>query len=105
MVVETAVSQDELGVSGDEYDTSSKEAFEKFVADVKVFLFFLKIESKFKNDMLHTNYRDLEDDVSELFLALTELLESLLDVGMNGDTGSRLKGDGWLRHTLHDTDK
>ena len=44
MVVETAVSQDELGVSGDEYDTSSKEAFEKFVADVKVFLFFLKIE-------------------------------------------------------------
>ena len=56
MVVETAVSQDELGVSGDEYDTSSKEAFEKFVADVKVFLFFLKIELDLKKDMPHTNY-------------------------------------------------
>ena len=72
MVVETAVSQDELGVSGDEYDTSSKEAFEKFVADVKVFLFFLKIESKFKNDMLHTNYSCIFHE-SITFQNLTEL--------------------------------
>lgn len=36
VVVETAVSQEELGLTGDDYDDSSKAAFEKFVADIKV---------------------------------------------------------------------
>ncbi|VDO92704.1 unnamed protein product [Heligmosomoides polygyrus] len=35
VVVETAVSQEELGLTGDDYDDSSKAAFEKFVADIK----------------------------------------------------------------------
>ncbi|CAJ0588679.1 unnamed protein product [Cylicocyclus nassatus] len=35
VVVEAAVSQEELGLTGDDYDDSSKAAFEKFVADIK----------------------------------------------------------------------
>lgn len=36
MVVESAVTQEDLGISGDDYEDSSKAAFEKFVADLKV---------------------------------------------------------------------
>lgn len=39
VVVEAAVSQEELGVSGDDYDDSSKSAYEKFVSDIKVRFF------------------------------------------------------------------
>lgn len=35
MVVETAVSQDELGLSNDDYETNSKEAFGQFVEDLR----------------------------------------------------------------------
>uniref|UniRef100_A0A8R1I9Z5 ADF-H domain-containing protein n=1 Tax=Caenorhabditis japonica TaxID=281687 RepID=A0A8R1I9Z5_CAEJA len=35
IVVEAAVTQEELGISGDEYEESSKSAFEKFVQDIK----------------------------------------------------------------------
>uniref|UniRef100_A0A1I7TSW0 ADF-H domain-containing protein n=1 Tax=Caenorhabditis tropicalis TaxID=1561998 RepID=A0A1I7TSW0_9PELO len=35
VIVESAVTQDQLEISGDDYDDSSKAAFEKFVADVK----------------------------------------------------------------------
>ncbi|KJH53623.1 Cofilin/tropomyosin-type actin-binding protein [Dictyocaulus viviparus] len=35
VVVEAAVTQEELGLTGDDYDDSSKAAFEKFVADIK----------------------------------------------------------------------
>jgi cofilin len=35
VVVETAVPQEELGVSGDDYEDCSKAAFEKFVSDLR----------------------------------------------------------------------
>eukprot|EP00080_Pristionchus_pacificus_P008401 PDM68421.1 unc-60 [Pristionchus pacificus] len=35
VVVESAVTQEDLGISGDDYEDSSKAAFEKFVADLK----------------------------------------------------------------------
>ncbi|CAI2353052.1 unnamed protein product [Caenorhabditis sp. 36 PRJEB53466] len=35
VIVEAAVSQEELDISGDDYDDSSKAAFDKFVEDVK----------------------------------------------------------------------
>ncbi|EFO87754.1 CRE-UNC-60 protein [Caenorhabditis remanei] len=35
VIVESAVTQDQLEISGDDYDDSSKAAFDKFVADVK----------------------------------------------------------------------
>ncbi|GMR62268.1 hypothetical protein PMAYCL1PPCAC_32463, partial [Pristionchus mayeri] len=35
VVVESAVTQEDLGIDGDDYEVSSKEAFEKFVADLK----------------------------------------------------------------------
>ncbi|CAL2043372.1 unnamed protein product [Caenorhabditis brenneri] len=35
VVVETAVTQDQLELTGDDYDDSSKAAFQKFVEDVK----------------------------------------------------------------------
>ncbi|GMR56868.1 hypothetical protein PMAYCL1PPCAC_27062, partial [Pristionchus mayeri] len=35
VVVESAVTQEDLGISGDDYEESSKTAFEKFVADLK----------------------------------------------------------------------
>lgn len=35
VVVEAAVSQDQLGVTGDDYEDNSKAAFEAFVADLK----------------------------------------------------------------------
>ena len=37
------MTQDDLGLSGDDYDDSSKAAFEKFVADIKVLLTIIKI--------------------------------------------------------------
>lgn len=36
--MESAVSQEQLEISGDDYEDCSKEAFEKFVADLKVIL-------------------------------------------------------------------
>lgn len=44
VVVESAVTQDDLGLSGDDYDDSSKGAFEKFVSDIKVK--FILIQSR-----------------------------------------------------------
>ncbi|CCD67021.1 Actin-depolymerizing factor 1, isoforms a/b [Caenorhabditis elegans] len=35
VIVEAAVTQDQLGITGDDYDDSSKAAFDKFVEDVK----------------------------------------------------------------------